>query len=164
MRRRGNILLESAMLMPVIILLLVGMVQIARFTYIYFALRQAAYAVASYVSSQQAVNFCDPGDQTITSAINYAMTGTVDNSAPVTITGLTAAMFSVVPERFDNIAQAIETCSCDVTGCDESQGGTKPDYITVSISGYQFTPRIPFLPSPQAINLSPSVKVPYGGT
>ena len=59
--RRGNTIIETAMLMPVMLLLLVGMAQIAKITYTYYTLRKTVYSIATYLSTQQAVNFCDPG-------------------------------------------------------------------------------------------------------
>ncbi|HZL57440.1 MAG TPA: TadE family protein, partial [Bryobacteraceae bacterium] len=99
--RRGNTILEAAMLMPVILLLLVGMGQIAKITYTYYTLRKTVYAVATYLSTQQAVNFCDPADPTVTAAINFGLTGTTDNSQPVFVTGLTASMIQVTAESLD---------------------------------------------------------------
>ena len=77
--RRGNTIIETAMLMPVLLLLLVGMAQIARITYTYYTLRKTVYAIATYLSTQQAVNFCAPGDPTITAAINFGLTGTTES-------------------------------------------------------------------------------------
>lgn len=162
---KGNVLLESAMLIPVIVLLLVGMAQIARITYIYVTLKKTVYAVATYLSTQQGVNFCDPGDPSLLAAVNFGLTGTTDNSQPVFVNGLTADMIQVTPQRYDNVAMALTSCSCSVTGCDTAAGGTAPDYIVVSIpNGFLIQMRIPLLPTMDPIPLRPSVKVPYGGT
>ena len=67
------------------------------------------------------------------------------------------------PERVDSTGNLV-TCSCDITGCDESAGGGSPAFISVSIpSGYPVQPIIPFT-SLQSFPLVPTVKVPYGGT
>ncbi len=163
-RRRGNVLLESAMLIPVIVLLLVGMGQIAKITYTYYNLRKAIYSVGSYLSAQQGTNFCDPTDANVQQAISFGLTGTTDNTQPTLITGLTPDMITVSPQVVDSVTGAIGPCDCSVTGCDLAAGGKAPGFILVSIpNGYMITPRIPFLPL-LAIPLKPQVKVPYGGT
>jgi hypothetical protein len=157
-------LLEAAMLVPVILLLLTGMVQIGRITYTYYTLRKTVYSIARYAGTQQSVNFCDANDPTITAAINFGMTGTTDASQPVFVTGLTADMFQITPEQFDPVGQTLSECNCGVPGCDLSQGGTAPDFIVVSMpNGYQEPIRI-FGFSIDPILLKPQVKVPYGGT
>ncbi len=162
--RRGNVILESTMMIPVILLLLVGMGQIAKITYTYYSLRKAIYSVGSYLGSLQGTNFCDPGDPNLQQAIAFGLTGSTDNSLPVFITGLTPDMITVSAQVVDPVTGAIGPCDCSVTGCDISAGGHPPNYILVSIpNGYMITPRIPFLPL-EAIPLKPQVKVPYGGT
>jgi hypothetical protein len=163
MRRRGNAIIETAMLMPIILLLLVGMVQLGKITYLYYTLRKTVYSVASYLSTQQGVNFCDPSDPTIAAAISFGLTGTTDNSQPVFVFGLTAAMIQVTAEAVDPVAGTLGPYG---SGCAGSPAfdGTPPDQIVVSIpNGFIIQPRIPFLPI-DAIPLKPEVKVPYGGT
>jgi len=162
--RRGSALIETAILVPLIVLLLTGMVQIARITYTYYTLRKTVYSIARYIGTQQGVNFCDAGDPMVTAAINFGLTGTTDASQPVFVTGLTAGMFQITPERYDPVAQTLATCNCGVPGCDMSQGGTAPDFIVVSMpDGYQVPVRIlGFNIDP--ILLKPQVKLPYGGT
>lgn len=167
MRRRsgraGNTAIEVAMLMPVILLLLVGMTQIAKLTYTYYTLRKTVYAVATYLSTQQAVNFCNTADPTITDAINFGITGTTDGSQPAFVTGLTASMIQVTAESLDPLSGSPVSYA---THCSGALGfaGAPPDQIVVSIpNGYIMQPRIPFLPI-DAIPLKPEVKVPYVGT
>lgn len=150
--RKGSMILEVAMLIPVVVLLLVGMVQIAKFTYVYVALRKTVYSIATYLSTQQGTDFCNTTDGNITAAINFGLTGTTDNSQPVFITGLTSDMIVIAPEHFDSVS-GTSTTACDIAS---------PNFITVSISGYTLQPRIPLLPL-DAIPLRPQVKVPYAG-
>lgn len=161
--RRGSVLVETAVLIPVITLLLVGMVNVARITYIYVTLRKTVYSVARYVGTQQGVNFCDANDPTVAAAVNLGLTGTTDGSGANLVTGLTSSMIVVTPIQYDSTAGTIGTCTCDVTGCDPTQGGGAPNYIAVAISGYAVPIRIPGI-SLDPIKLSPSVEVPYGGT
>jgi len=161
--RRGNTIIETAMLMPVLLLLLVGMAQIAKITYTYYTLRKTVYAIATYLSTQQAVNFCVPGDPTITAAINFGLTGTTDASQPVFVTGLTASMILVTAESLDPLSGAPTSYASQCSGA-LGFAGAPPDQIVVSIpNGYILQPRIPFLPV-DAIPLKPEVKVPYEGT
>ena len=160
--RRGSMILETVMLIPIIVLLLVGMTQIARFTYTYVELRKVANSVASYLATQQGVDFCNAADPTVAAAISFGLTGTTDNSQPVFVAGLTPDMIQIVPERYDKVTQVSGVCSCAIAGCDVANGGGEPDYISVSISGYTLQPRIPFLPI-DAIPLRPQVKVHFGG-
>jgi len=162
-RRSGNAVLETVMLMPLILLLLVGMAQFGKITYIYYTLRKTIYAVGTYLSNQQGVNFCDPADPTIAAAINFGVTGTTDGSQPAFVNGLTAAMIQVTAEAVDPTTGALSAYG---SGCVASPpfDGTPPDQIVVSIpNGYMVTPRIPFI-QVDAIPLKPEVKVPYGGT
>jgi len=162
-RRGGNAVLETVMLMPIILLLLVGMAQIAKITYIYYTLRKTIYSIATYLSTQQGVNFCDPADPTVTAAINFGLTGTTDNTQPVFVNGLTASMIQVTPESVDPNSGALSPYGSGCVGA-LLFDGAPPDQIVVSIpNGYMVTPRIPFLQI-QAIPLKPLVKVPYGGT
>jgi Flp pilus assembly protein TadG len=161
--RRGSTVLEVAIFLPVLVMLLVGMYQIAQLTYTYYTLRKAVYAVATYLSTQQGVNFCNnPSDPTISAAINFGLTGTTDASQPVVVAGLTSGMIVVTPESYDPVAQT--TSVYDTTVC--AGGDTvPPDYITVSITnGLTVQPAIPFFSTIQPFALSPQVKVPYGGT
>jgi hypothetical protein len=161
--RRGSAFLETAILMPMVLVLLVGMGQIAKITYTYYTLRKTVYSIASYLSAQQGVNFCDPADPTVAAAINFGITGTTDGSQPAFVIGLTSAMIQVTPEAIDPVTGALSAYG---SGCAATPAfdGTPPDQIVVSIpNGYMIQPRIPFL-TIDAIPLKPEVKVPYGGT
>ena len=98
--RRGNSLLETAMFLPIILTLLVGMVQIGKITWVYYTLRKTLYTAARYVATQQGVNFCDEADAVVTAAKTFALTGTTDESAESLIPGLTPAQIQVRIERF----------------------------------------------------------------
>jgi len=160
---RGNTAVELAIFLPVLMMLLVGMYQLAQITYTYYTLRKAVYAIATYLSTQQGVNFCNnPSDPAIAAAINFGVTGTADGSQPAVVAGLTAGMIVVTPESYNPAAQT--TGAYDTSVC--TGGDTiPPDYITVSITnGLTIQPAIPFFAAIQPLTLSPAVKVPYGGT
>ena len=153
--------LEAALFIPVLVLLVVGMVQFGKITYLYYTLKKTVYSAARYLSVQQGVNFCDlANDQNVTAAIQFALTGTTDGSGTPLITNLTPAMLQVTPECVDAATGA--PGPCDFTGCPTI--ATRPDYILVSIpAGYQVQPRIPVVTLPPIL-LTPSVMVPFGGT
>jgi len=160
--RRGNTVLEVAIFLPVLMMLLVGMYQIAQVTYTYYTLRKAVYAAATYLSAQQGVNFCNnPSDPGIAAAISFGLTGTSDPTQPAVVAGLTSGMIAVTPESYDPGSQT--TVAYDTSVC-AAGDTTPPDYITVSINGYSVQLAIPFFSTIQPISLSPQVQVPYGGT
>lgn len=167
MRRRresGGALIESAMFIPVLMLLFVGMLQLGQIAYNYYSVQKIVYNLARYLGTQQGVNFCDNGDPNIVGATNYAVTGTIDPNGTPIVGGLTPDMLSIRIERYNTTLQALIPCDCSAQGCDAAQGGLPPDFIVVSIpNGFPFTISIPGLAT-TTIYLKPQARVPYGGT
>lgn len=163
-RRQGSSAMEAAMLLPVLFVLLLGMVEVARVTYTYYMLQKMLYQLARYVGTQQGVNFCDDSDAVLVAAKNLAVTGTEDGSNDPLLTNLNADMIQVRIERYSRDTGELGVCDCSVTGCDSASGGTAPDFIVVSIpDGYPVTMSIP--PAiVEEILLKPHVRVPFGGT
>jgi len=163
MRRNcaGSAIIETAIFLPVMMLLIVGMVQFGRITYTYYALRNAVYTAARYLAVQRNTNFCDPADPNITAAVNFAVTGTTDGSGAPLITDLTPDMLQVSTECIVNGAAGV----CDTSGCGISPSlAARPDYVAVTIpGGYVMTPRLPFI-TLTPISFSPSALVAFGGT
>jgi len=164
MRRRsgGNTVLETALFMPVLMLLIVGIIQFGKITYTYYALRNIVYTAARYIAVEQGVNFCDLTDPSITNALNFAVTGTTDASGTPLVANLTPDMLQVSTECVDS--------SGAIAACDTSQCGSsptlaqRPAYIVVSFTnGYPVTPRIPFITLSPFV-LTPTALVPFGGT
>jgi hypothetical protein len=155
--------LEAALWIPVMVLLIVGMIQFGKITYLYYTLKKTVYAAARYLATQQAVNFCDPADPNIQAAVQFAITDS--NTGLPLITNLTANMLQVTTECFDPANPGGPPVPCNVSGCGGVAGGPRPDYVVVSIApaGYPVEFRIPFI-SPIPIALRPSVMVPFGGT
>jgi hypothetical protein len=164
MKQRGGALIESVMMMPLLLSLLIGTVELARVFYTYYTLEKVMYDLARYLGTQQGVNFCDPADASITAAENYALTGSTLSAQDPVVPGLTPAMFQIAIERYDPAAGAMTPCDCSSTGCDASQGGLPPNYIQVSLTdGYSVRPFFwGFTIDP--FPLRPTVLVPYGGT
>lgn len=157
----GSVTLETAIFMPIMMLLIVGMVQFGHLTYTYYALRNTVYTAARYLSVQRGTNFCDPTDPNITAALNFAVTGTTDGSGAPLISNLTPDMLQVSTECIVNGAVG----TCDTSGCGISPSlAARPDYVAVTIpNGYLITPRLPFT-TLTPILFSPSALVPFGGT
>jgi hypothetical protein len=162
--QRGGFLLENAMFMPILLLLLLGMIELAKITWTYYALQKALYTVARYVGTQQSVNFCDDTDAIVTAAKNLAVTGSADGSTEALIRNFSADQIQVRLERFTAETGEIGECECSAEACDTASGGRSPDSIVVSIpSGYPVTLAIPNLPL-DPILLRPRVRVPFQGT
>ena len=163
-KRRGSIVIEAAMLIPLMIFLFLGLVEFARVGWVYFTAQKMLYTFARYASTQQGLNPCDISDQAVIQAKNLALTGTTDNSQDPIIPGLTAESIQLRVERADPDSGELGECDCSAAGCDAAQGGRPPDFITARFSeGVSVLLRIPLI-STDPIILRPQVRVPYGGT
>ena len=163
-RRRGSVIVEAAMVIPVLLYLFLGLVEFARVGYTYFTAQKMLYTFARYVGTKQGVNLCDISDLSIIQAKNLALTGTTDNSQDPIIPGLSADSIQVRVERLDPASGEIGQCDCSAEGCDAAQGGRPPDFITARFSeGVSVRLRLPLLPTDPII-LRPQVRIPYGGT
>ena len=153
---------EAAMWMPVLLLLISGIIQFGKITYLYYTLRKIEYSIARSVSMGSGVNFCPgAGDALIQGAIEFALTGTSDGSGTPLVSNLTPAMISVTTECIDPGTGL--PGPCDTSGCDGAAGGQRPDYVVVTIpGGYPVQPRIPFIQL-DSFQLKPTVAVPFGG-
>ncbi len=160
-RRKGNMLIEATLWIPIMALLIVGMIQVGKITYLYYSLKKSVYSAARYLPVQQGVNFCDlTNDPNVAAAFQFAVTGTTDGSGPALITNFTTDMLQVTAECVD--AASGVPGPCDSSGCPTVTA--RPDYVLVTMpNGYQVQPRIPFI-TLNPIQLSPSVMVPFGGT
>ncbi len=162
--RRGSAVVETVLIVPLLLSLLVGTVELARVTYTYSMLQKVMFNLARYLGTQQGVNFCDSQDAQVQAAINYALTGTTGSADNPVIPGLAPGMFQIRIERYDANAQQMVPCDCSAAGCDAAQGGLGPGFIVVSLAnGYTVNPVFwGFAIDP--FPLRPSVRVPYGGT
>jgi Flp pilus assembly protein TadG len=157
--RSGNAVIETAMWMPILFLLIVGMIQFGKLTYLDYVLNKIVYSAARNIATGQNLNFCDPADPAtvaaVTSAINDPGTG-----APLS-GNLTADMLVVTTQCVDTTGVI---GACDTTGCQGVTGAQRPDFVTVAITGgYTFPIRIPYI-NLDPILLRPSVTAPFGGS
>ena len=159
--RRGNMVLEVAMWLPVFFLLITGIIQFGKITYIYYSLKKTVNTVAALLAAQNGVNYCTgAGDATIANAINFAITGTTDGSGTAAILDLTPAMITVTVQCIDPVTGA--PGDCDTSGCGGPAGAQRPDLIRVAIpDGYIVQPRIPYVLL-DPIALKPQAVMPNG--
>ncbi|MBY0507973.1 MAG: pilus assembly protein [Bryobacteraceae bacterium] len=162
--RRGSVIVEAAMMIPLLLYFFLGLVEFARVGYTYFTAQKMLYTFARFVGTQQGVNLCDASEITILQAKNLALTGTTDSSLEPIIPGLTPDSIQLRVERVDPASGEVAECACSAEGCDASQGGRPPDFITARFTdGVSVQLRIPLIPT-DPIQLRPQVRVPYGGT
>jgi hypothetical protein len=160
--RNGSMVIEVAMWLPVFLLLITGIIQFGKITYVYYTIRKTVNTAASYLAAQNGVNYCDlTGDATITNAINFALTGSTDGSGTAAIPDLTADMLTVTVQCIDPVTGT--PGDCDTSGCGGPAGGQRPDLIMVSIpNGYIVQPRIPYILL-DPIPLKPQAVMPNRG-
>ncbi|MFN7921208.1 MAG: TadE/TadG family type IV pilus assembly protein [Bryobacteraceae bacterium] len=162
--RRGSLMMENALWVPILVALLFGMAELARVSYTYYTLHKILYGIARLAGTQQGVNFCDGSDATVTNIKNFVLNGSIDDGAQPILTGLSSDQIDIRIERYVADSDSLEQCDCSDTGCDAAQGGGAPDYIAVSIpDGYPIRLSFPGL-TLDPIPLRPMVRVPYGGS
>ena len=165
MRRcKGQSLLETALLLPFLLLFLVGTIELGKIVYTFFALQKALYSIARMAGTQQGINLCDSADPLLTSTINTVLTGTSAGDGPSLIQGMTATDVLVSVERYDPVSNSLGPCACSILGCDTSSGGAPPDFVVVSlVNGYTVSPVFPLF-KVDPFQLRPQIRIPYGGT
>ena len=147
------------MWLGVMFLLIVGMIQFGKLTYLDYVLNKIVYNAARNLATAQNLNFCDPADTNtataISSAINDLATG-----EPL-IPNLTSDMLVVTTQCLDATG-VLGSCSTD--GCQGASGAQRPDFVTVAISGgYTFPLRIPHI-NLDPVLLKPSATAAFGGS
>jgi Flp pilus assembly protein TadG len=151
--------LETALFLPVLLLLLAGMVELGRVTFLYYTLKKIEYAAARDLAVQQGINFCDVADDaTAQAAINFALNDSTGTPIIANLTALQAATECADP---NNPGGAL--IACDTSNCAGLNIGGRPDFVVVTIpGGYPVNVRIPFI-SAIPVTLNPAVTVPFGG-
>jgi len=161
MRRRagGNVAVETALFVPVLVLLIVGMVQFGKITYQYYVLKKILYAAARELSLQQGVNFCDlANDAAAQAALQFALN---DSTGALLIPNLTPDMLQISTACATPGDPSAPPGPCDSAGCPSISG--RPGFVMLSIpEGYQVRPRIPMVDLPPVF-LRPAVTLPFGG-
>src|SRR5882724_9534133 len=141
MRRRGQSLLETVLLLPFLLLFLLGTIELGKVVYTYYALQKALYSIARLAGTQQGINLCDTNDPLLVSSINTVLTGTSAGDGTPIIQGLAATDIQIRVERYDPTGNALTQCACSLLGCDTAAGGAPPDFLVVSLTnGYTVSP------------------------
>ena len=79
-RGKGSALVESALLVPILLALLIGTTELGRLTYTYYMIQKVLAGLARSLGTQQGVNFCNTGDPIITdsSGVAFDVGGALD--------------------------------------------------------------------------------------
>jgi Flp pilus assembly protein TadG len=156
----GNAALETALILPILLLLIVGMVQIGKVTYTYYTVKKMVYGAARSLAVQQGINFCDvAGDATAQTTITNALNDP-NTSAPIVASVTT---LQVATQCTDPANPGGALVACDTSNCDALTVAARPDFLVVTVpGGYTINVLIPFL-NPIPITFNPSVTVPFGG-
>lgn len=165
MRRcRGGMLFESILLIPILVLLFVGGMEMGKITLTYYQLQKALRGGARMVAVLQGADFCNPDDPQIAAIKSFIVYGPDADTSNSVVRSLTLEQILITPERADTENGAINVCDCGgPDGCLASDGGRAPDYVRLSIDGgYTFQPHIPFR-TLDPILLRPHVRAPFGG-
>jgi hypothetical protein len=158
-RTSGSAVLETALWIPILLLLIVGMIQIGKITYLYYSLDKIVYSAARQVSLQSGINFCDMTSDTRVQAI--LSNAVSDSSGTALVNGLASGMLEITPLCTDSSDPAVAPSPCDTSSCPGLN--YRPSYIRVTLpNGYTVQPRIPFV-TLEPIVLRPSVLLPFGG-
>jgi Flp pilus assembly protein TadG len=153
MRRRGNMAIEAALFIPLLLLLIVGTVQLGKVTFVYFSLKKMVWAAGRQLAIQQGVNYCDiANDATAQAAIHFALYDANDNPIIADVTTLDIAAKCSAADG------TLSACEC----ADET-ARPRPAQLLVTVpGGYTVQVRIPFL-NPIPVTLQPYALAPFGG-
>lgn len=157
-------LLESVLLVPILVVLMVGGIEMGKIALTYYQLQKALRGGARMASLVRGADFCDANDPQLTAIKNFIVFGPDGDTASPVVRDLTADAIVITPERGDAAGGGVAECDCGgPDGCLLSDGGRAPDFIRISVAdGYPFQPRIPFR-TLDSILLRPHVRVPFGG-
>src|SRR5689334_1582482 len=132
--QKGQAVIEFALLVPILLLLLFGVVQFARVYYTYHTLQKALRGGAGFIAHMNSVNFCDDQNASFLDARNYIVFGNLQGSGSPVVNGLTPEMVQIIPERADADTSSVALCPCsdDGASCDIASAGRAPDYVVVN--------------------------------
>lgn len=126
-REAGTVAIELAILATVLVPLVLGVTELGRAIYEYNSLTKATRDATRYLSSQGPNEAAD-----IAIAKCLVVHGTQDCSGSTLLPGLTTAMVAVC-----------DSVSCAGTHANQPTGSGVINLVTVTVSGYTFTPVVP---------------------
>src|SRR5262245_21515586 len=138
--QQGQSLLEFAVVLPVLLLIVLGVIEFGRAYYQYNTLSKAVREGARYMS----MHAYDPIE--ITKAQNMAIYGNREGTRSPCLPGLAAANISITPRNPD-------------TGATRTN---PPRWVAVGITGYTFQPLFSGIIS-NSVSFAPSVEMRYVG-
>ena len=143
---RGQAAVELALLIPILMLLMFGVFQIARVFYTYHTLQKALRGGAGFIAHLSGVNYCDDQNESFLDARNYIVYGNLEGSGVPVVNGLTPEMIQILPERADAETATVDQCPCsdEASSCDITSGGRVPDYVVVNLGAAGFPVEVPF--------------------
>ena len=160
--RSGSMAIELAMWLPFMFLLIGGIVQFGKITYIYYSLQKYDDRRGQLSGGAERSQLL-PGRKRPRDRRGHTVRHHRDHRRQrrATITGLSADMITVTTQCLDPVTLTLGDCS--VAGCDTPVGAQRPDFITVSMpGGYIVQPRIPYI-LVDPIPLKPQAVMAYGG-
>jgi hypothetical protein len=162
----GQAAVEFALLIPILMLLLFGVVQLARVYYTYHTLQKALRGGAGFIAHMSDVNYCDDQNDSFLDARNYIVFGNLQGRGTPVVNGLTPEMIQIIPERAEPDTATVAQCACseDGSSCDLNSTGRAPDYVVVNLgeTGFPVDVRFPFV-TLGTIPLHPSVRMAVTG-
>ena len=162
--RRGGTLIESVLIIPPLVILMVGGMEMGKIALTYYQIQKALNGAARMASLLRGADFCNQDDPQLSAIRNFIVYGPDLNTASPAVRDLTPDAIVITPERADTDSGALSECTCGgPAGCLLNDGGRPPDYVLLTLAdGYPFLPRIPFR-TLDRIFLRPHVRVPFGG-
>src|SRR5687768_16658202 len=97
-RQRGNAMIETALFIPIFVLLLIGTAEVARVTYVYYQVQKALYGIARIAGTRNGAYLCDSSDPEFSTIKNFVLAGNSEGGEAL-ITGLTPELVQVRMER-----------------------------------------------------------------
>ena len=160
--RSGQAAVETALVLPLAVILLFGAFQIGRVFFLYNTLQKSLRGGIQYVLRSQGVNFCDPNDPVLIDAKNFIVFGNLQGTGTPVVTGLAPDMIQFLPERSDISSATVADCACTGDGsCDITNSGAPPDYVTVNLgSGFPVSVTFPLV-NLGTFNLRVSIRQPF---
>ena len=140
----GQSLIEFALVLPLLLLIAFGLIELGRAYYQYNTLSKAIRDGARYLSSS-AYN-----SGNISNAQNVAVYGNTGGSGTSVLPGLTASSITITPE------------AGTTGGSPPWNSSNPPDWIVVSVSGFQFQTLVPGIINLN-VSLSPQIRMRYVG-
>lgn len=148
--------------------ILFGVVELARMFYVYHTLQKALRGGAALLARSTSVEYCDSEDLTMADVRNFIVYGNLQGQGAPVVQGLTPDMIQILPERGVAGSTGVIACSCsedpeDPENCNVSSGGRAPDFVVVNLgSGFPLAVPFPYV-SAGTINLVVSVRMPVTG-